>query len=252
MISVLERVAARYPTELVTGQQADIPRIAFHIQLAIESVSPKRSSEIAVCDLGGGIGLFSIGCAAMEFRRVVLVDDFRDSINKAVGDSPLELHKSYGVEVVRRNVIAQGLTGLEGPFDVFTCFDSMEHWHHSPKQLFREAVEKLREGGALILGVPNCVNLRKRITVPFGRGKWSSMQDWYEADEFRGHVREPDVADLAYIAADLGLSDWKIVGRNWLGYPENRALRGLAFAVDHALRFFPALCSNIYLVGKKA
>ena len=43
-----------------------------------------------------------------------------------------------------------------------------------------------------MVGVPNCVNLRKRLTVPLGRGKWSPMADWYEQPSFRGHVREPD------------------------------------------------------------
>ena len=62
------------------------------------------------------------------------------------------------------------------------------------------------------------MNLRKRITVPLGYGKWSRMEDWYEEDRFRGHVREPDVADLRYIGADLDLKNIEILGRNWLGY----------------------------------
>ena len=72
--------------------------------------------------------------------------------------------------------------------------------------------------GLFVLGVPNRVNLRKRVFVPFGYGKWSSMKDWYESPVFRGHVREPDVDDLRYIARDLHLRDWQVFGRNWLGY----------------------------------
>jgi SAM-dependent methyltransferase len=45
----------------------------------------------------------------------------------------------------------------------------MEHWHRSPKALFHEALTWLRPGGLLVIGVPNCVNLRKRLTVPLGR-----------------------------------------------------------------------------------
>jgi hypothetical protein len=76
----------------------------------------------------------------------------------------------------------------------------------------------LKPGGLFFLGVPNCVNLRKRITVPLGAGKWSAIEEWYEREMFRGHVREPDVGDLRYIARDLGLRDVRIFGRNWLGY----------------------------------
>jgi hypothetical protein len=59
------------------------------------------------------------------------------------------------------------------------------------------------------------VRIRKRLTVPFGSGKWSSMADWYEDPIFRGHVREPDVDDLFYIAREVGLVDVYIKGRHW-------------------------------------
>jgi hypothetical protein len=47
----------------------------------------------------------------------------------------------------------------------------MEHWHHSPKRLFRQVSDKLlKPGGRFVLAVPNCVNLRKRLSVPLGVG----------------------------------------------------------------------------------
>lgn len=70
----------------------------------------------------------------------------------------------------------------------------------------------IKPGGGFILGVPNCVSLRKRLTVPFGYGKWSSMADWYELPVFRGNVREPDVADLVFIARDIRLVDIRNIG----------------------------------------
>ena len=46
-----------------------------------------------------------------------------------------------------------------------------------------------------LLGVPNCVNLRKRITVPLGRGKWVVHGRLArQRPTSGGHVREPDVA----------------------------------------------------------
>ena len=102
--------------------------------------------------------------------------------------------------------------------DAFTVFDTMEHWHNSPKRTFHQLMTALKPGGLFIVSAPNCVNLRKRITVPFGVGKWTAMRDWYEVEQFRSHVREPDVADLRYIAADLGLKNAQVIGRNWSGY----------------------------------
>jgi hypothetical protein len=105
--------------------------------------------------------------------------------------------------------------------------------------------------GLFVLGVPNCVNLRKRITVPFGIGKWSHMRDWYEPAVFRGHVREPDVQDLKYIAGDMQLKNYRIIGRNWLGYSsKSRLVRKLTLFTDYLLRMRPSLCSDIYLIGR--
>src|SRR5262249_43917130 len=93
--------------------------------------------------------------------------------------------------------------------------------------------------------------LRKRLTVPFGYGRWCSIQDWYEAPTFRSHVHESDVGELLYIAHDLDLCDVAIHGRNWQGYISKSALtRTCTFLVDHLIRARPALCSDIYVEGR--
>ena len=240
---MLRALAARHPSAAVRREaaEAELERVRFQISLA-------RHPGGRVCDVGGGLGLFSLGCAALGMQAV-LVDDFADPVNDEEGDASLALHRELGVAVVKRDVIRDGM-GVAGPFDVVASFDSMEHWHDSPKALFREIRAALRDGGRFILGVPNCVNLRKRITVPFGHGKWTGMEEWYEEPRFRGHVREPDVADLRYIARDMKLRDVRILGRNWLGYRGRSAVtRAVTPAVDRALRAFPSLCADIYLVG---
>jgi SAM-dependent methyltransferase len=245
--SVLAEVVRSYPENLQAGQTIDIPRIAFNIGLALNGRDPRG---LSICDIGGGIGLFTPGCAALGMRTT-LVDDFADPINKQVGDAQFAVHRKYGVRVESRDAISRPVENVGEPFDVVTTFDSMEHWHHSPKTLFKQICQTLlKPGGRFVLGVPNNVNLRKRITVPFGIGKWSSMGDWYEDSLFRGHVREPDVQDLHYIARDMHLSDVRVVGRNWLGYYSRSALvKGVTPIFDLPLRLFPSLCSDIYVTG---
>jgi SAM-dependent methyltransferase len=252
LYNTLKGAAAKYPDNMVAEQMRDIPRIAFNMSLALDPSYPKQTSEVEICDLGGGIGLFSLGCAAYGLKRTVLVDDFDDEVNRRVRASILELHRGLGVEVVARDVVGRGMQDIDGSFDAVTTFDSMEHWHHSPRKLFHQVMDKLKPGGVFVLGVPNCVNLRKRVAVPLGFGKWSRMQDWYEPELFRGHTREPDVGDLKYIAKDMGLTDVRIYGRNWLGYDSPRRIVRMAARVfDHPLRIRPSLCSDIYLVGVK-
>jgi len=112
-----------------------------------------------------------------------------------------------------------------------------------------EVMRVLAPGGRFVLGVPNAVNLRKRVTVPFGRSNWSRFEDWYEEPVFFGHVREPTVADLNRIAADMGLVSWRVVGRNWLGFRGGSAKQTVARIADPILRIRPSLCANIYLIG---
>jgi SAM-dependent methyltransferase len=245
--SLLRGIADEYPQNQRPIQREDVRRIAYNIELSVGE-RPKGSS---VADIGGGLGLFSVGCAAFGMRSV-LVDDFRDPGNIEIAQQILAIHRRHGVEVLERDVIAEGLDLSPGSFDVITSFDSIEHWHHSPRALLHGLVRALKPGGRLVIGAPNCVNLRKRISVPLGVGKWSTMQDWYEEKSFRGHVREPDVADLRYMANDLGLRNVSIIGRNWLGYSSRFPLvRRLTPFVDRALWPFPALCGDLYLVGHK-
>src|SRR5262245_43200115 len=100
LFDTLKIVANKYPKDMVDEQLRDISRIAFNIDIALQSVKPKFTSELEICDLGGGIGLFSVGCAAHGLKRTVLIDDFNDLVNHRVGDSILDLHRSHGVEVV--------------------------------------------------------------------------------------------------------------------------------------------------------
>lgn len=244
---ILYTIALKYPQELTNIQLADVKRTAFHLNLVTSQLDTNKT----VCDLGGGVGLFSVACAALGMKSI-LVDDFQDHVNLQFGKSIFDLHHAYGVKIISRDLITEGIDFSPESIDVFTSFDSMEHWHHSPKKLFAKVMQTLTPGGLFILGLPNCVNLRKRITVPLGFGKWSAMEDWYESDVFRGHVREPDVDDLRYIARDLGLINVKIYGRNWLGYiSPNRVIKWASTVADRLIQINPALCSNIYVVGNK-
>ena len=248
---LLRVLSEKYPSELVESQLRDIPRIADHICLVLNEFPGKKPNEISLCDIGGGLGLFSLGCAALGFRRVLLVDDFRDKVNADVGDDALAQHKALGIEILSRDVIEDGLQRECAGITVITSFHSMEHWHHSPKRLFRGVVESMDPLGLFLLCGPNCANLRKRATAWLGRNKWSFMEDWYDSELFRGHVREPDVDDLRYIARDLKLREVQIVGRNWQGHHSTKPwIRSSAVILDRALRPFPSLCSDIYLLGR--
>lgn len=243
-------IAEKYPSNLRNYAVIDIDRTLCNISLTLK-VLGKPIEEASIVDLGGNISMFSLCCKAIGFRDVCVIDDFSDPINDSEGDSILDLHRSHGINIVNEDLVKETPHTLPSA-DVYTSFDSMEHWHHSPKNLFATISSNLKvTKGGFVLGVPNCVNMRKRITVPFGYGKWSQMVHWYEVEQFRGHVREPDVSDLKYIARDIGFDSFEIVGRNWVGLKNgNCSIRALSKIVDLPMRLLPSICGDIDLVTK--
>jgi 2-polyprenyl-3-methyl-5-hydroxy-6-metoxy-1,4-benzoquinol methylase len=211
----------------------------------------ERPTEAAVADVGGGLGLLAIGCARLGMRATV-IDDLALIEQAGLLPATLEILGREGVEVQRRDVLANGL-GLDAEsVDAVMFMHVIEHLPISPKTLLHEMRDALRPGGVLMIAAPNCVNLRKRITVPVGRGAWSRMEDWYETPSFGGHVREPDLSDLEYIARDLQLRDVEIHGRNFLGFASPSPRRRLfSRIIDPVLRKRPSLCSDLYMVGSR-
>lgn len=242
----LTSIARSYPPAVAFHGLPDVERAAFQLELVLT----RKSSKIRLCDIGGGISLFPVGCAAAGIKTTV-VDDFRDPRQFPVDDSVLQIHRRHGVQLITRDFIAQGLDFPPSSFDVITTFGSFEHWHNSPRKMLAQVVECLAPNGLFVLGTVNAVNLRKRLYMPFGRVQWSSMEDWYETETFRGHVREPSVADIRYVTADMGLREVHVIGRNWRGLLHDRPLRTITRITDPLLRLRPQLCSDIYVLGSK-
>ena len=243
--AALDGLVEKYPEPLRAGLRRDVGRIAYHIDFVRTELG---RGQHCVCDLGGGIGPFTPGCALLDMAPM-LVDDFGDSVNAEFDQQVLPVHRSLGVEVVKADALDPSLSFAPGSFDAVTCFEAMEHWSGSPRQLFQNAIDWLKPGGLFLLSAPNCVDLKRRVTVPFGFGKWSDFDSWYGSVRFRGHVRECDSDDLRRIADDLRLTDVRVFGRNWwpdrVGFIPIRALARM-------LQIAPTLCSTLYLSGRKA
>jgi len=217
---------------------------------AFGSVAAALGMQVSIADdFGGGGGVEHGGHANAEDMNLT-------GVRKLIANWKTQL----GIRVLESDIINEPLALETASVDVVTCINSLEHWHHSPKRLFQEIVRVLRPSGYLVLVTPNAANLRKRISALAGRNIWDRLEWWYHDGDpvFRGHVREPIIADLKQI---MEWNDFEVVnvcGRNYLGQ-QSKALGFLSApllkrtvaTLDWMLRLRPTLCSDIHVVGRK-
>ncbi|MES2995296.1 MAG: class I SAM-dependent methyltransferase [Verrucomicrobiota bacterium] len=217
-----------------------------------------------IVDLGAGICWFDplLKLLGADIR---LVDDFGGGggVDNTAPDETKDFLTRYldewQFEMHEQNILKTPLPFENASVDAVTCFHCLEHWHNSPKRLFKEITRILKPGGFLFLATPNAVNLRKRITVPLGMNNWSSLDEWYEEEPvFRGHVREPILGDLRNICELNGLKVVAQYGRNFIGrdslvlaWIPKPIRHRIAAGTQHLLQTFPTLCSDIHVVGRK-
>jgi SAM-dependent methyltransferase len=216
-------------------------------------------------DLGAGLSAFGPACAA-HGMEVILVDDYGGGGGIDLGNTnqPVPMlgvfERKFGIKIIREDFLERPLPLPDASVDAMTSFHSLEHWHHSPRKLFREITRVLKPGGILVLATPNAVNVRKRVYVLLGKTNLPSLREWYEDGDpvFRGHVREPIVRDLCDLAQWNGLKVLQIYGRNFIGrdsevlaFLPRGILKFIAAASDRVLRCFPTLCSDIHVVAQK-
>lgn len=246
--TALKHVESFYPARLHSFLEHDRLRIEWQIEQVLASV-PRGGT---ILDIGSGLTSFSPTLQVLGYK-VTMVDDYGDNPHKHDDvDQLLANFKKIGTNVEIANMFAPDFAKRFSGSNMITMFDVMEHMHNSPKTLLQELYAGLSAGGVLWVSTPNCVNLRKRITGLLGRNKWSHMADWYEQKIFRGHVREPDIDDLHYIARDLGARDYQVKGCNWIGYNSPKPyIRLLTPILDPVMRLRPGLCSDIHLIARK-
>ena len=209
-----------------------------------------------VVDLGGSSGFHTSICSLLGMKAYC-VDNYkiRGSGHKDDDywfENDIEAEKvamKLNVEFIQCDLLKWDPSFADESIDVVMTFDNIEHLHHSPRNTYKKLIPKLKKGGIFIIGGPNAANLLKRFRVPLGKNIFSKMSEWYDYEMFIGHVREPVVDDYKYICDDLGLDMVEMLGRNWLG--ARHLERWYGSAADKILRHFPALCSDIYMLGVK-
>ena len=212
-----------------------------------ELVAQRVPAQGEILDIGCGPCDKTAVLSRMGYRCTG-IDDFGDPWHRE-GQNLARIGRfarSAGVDLLEGD--GHAVPFEDESFDAVLACDVIEHLHASPRALLERALGLLREGGWLVLSVPNAVNLRKRLDVIRGRTNYPPYRQFFESDTWRGHVREYVWDDLVQLATFLGLEEATVHGRHhMLGVLPRWAQLPYRALTAHA----PALRDSLVLCGRK-
>lgn len=243
--SFYQDVARRYPEPAATYYARDARRMSFQASLVFEP------GKVFV-DVGSGLTPLAFGLQLLGMRTT-MVDRFDYPVDRAQFGSPegvVRVLEDGGVRLAPTDIALDRLPLDDCSVDSVSCVACIEHLHSSPRPLFAEIKRILKPEGQFLLGCPNATNLRKRFSVLLGRSNLPAVdQFWTDGDPvWHGHVREPTISELQWMAEASGLEVVSRLGRNFIG-EENYGWA--ASLLDQPLRRVPGLCSDIYVLARK-
>lgn len=180
-----------------------------------------------------GKRLLDIGCGPMDKTGVLqrlgfsccAVDDLNDPWH--LENDNAEKIKQYasdiGISFHQQKPGDYSIPFEEGSFDVVSAFAVIEHLHESPRGLLNVMGTFVRPGGLIVVTMPNSANLRKRLSVLFGRTNYPPVEMFFASTgDWRGHVREYTLQETAYIC---GAAGFEVLSRTTFEHLAQQKLR---------------------------
>ena len=145
--------------------------------------------------------LLSIGSGPMDkegvFQNLGLncyaVDDLSDPWHLRNNNSEKikKYAKKIGIDFHHQKIGDYHIPFKKDSFDVVCSLAVIEHLHQSPMNFLNTMGEFAKPGGLILITMPNSVNLRKRLSVLFGKTNYVKIRPFFfSGDVYRGHVRE--------------------------------------------------------------
>lgn len=204
--------------------------------------------------------LLDIGCGAMDKTAVYqkigfdcfASDDFLDYWHSREENQGPLLEFAHGVGI-QVNIQAETLSipWELGSFDIVTIVNVIEHLHESPRELLNFAGSCLKTGGLLLVGMPNSVNLRKRLSVLQGKSNYTPAQGFYEfLGPWRGHIREFTLQETCDIVRWTGFE--VVYKKTFHGMLRDRLQNPVLRSLFKGISIpFPTLRDSLIAVGRK-
>lgn len=178
------------------------PDLRCHLDI-VKMAACSLSDGARVLDLGAG-GLDKVLPLAAQGFECVAFDDFGDPWHKSACGAIADLAREYNVSLVEGSLRALSAEWPLGNYDMIMLNDVIEHLSFSPLPLIDQCLKHLNTGGILLINVPSCVNIKKRVKCLLGLSIYPPADQFFLSEgDFRGHIREYSRRDLEFIARNL-------------------------------------------------
>jgi SAM-dependent methyltransferase len=207
-----------------------------------------------------GKSLLDVGSGPMDktavFQRLGFscsaVDDLSDPWHRLPGnvEKIVDFSQRMGIDFYLQNSENYSIPFPINSFDVVTSIAVIEHLHDSPRHILNAMGEHLRDEGLLIIVMPNAVNLRKRISVFFGKSNYNPVDEMlFSIGEYRGHVREYTLAETRYICEQTGFE--VLLAKTFEHIAPSRLSSGICEIYLAICTLLPTLRSGLLVVARK-
>jgi SAM-dependent methyltransferase len=241
--NAIRDVRQTLPGALKADVQELIEREIWHVRLAF--VPGGR-----IIDLGGGYSPVSAVLAKLGMA-VTVVDTFASTkFYEQFSEAELrEVLQTHGVTVVKQDLREYDPRATMPLNSVDRVISHGTLGFFNPRVLLERCLAVLKPGGMVVVDFENAVSLLRRARVVGGRTNVDAFPSYF----FNGsHKRYWTAEELPTLANHLGLSDVRILGRNWTVYQSRKKLPPAVLRVaDRMLRTLPGLCNDLYLTGRK-
>lgn len=196
-------------------------------------------ADTALRYLQTGATILDVGCGPCDKTAILqflgfhcsAYDDLQDDWHKIPGNREkiLSFANKCGIDFKQAN---GGMWPFEkNYFDMVMLHDILDHLNDSPRDMLNDLLELVKPEGLLFVTVPNAVNIRKRMSVLFGRTNLPRFEGYYwYPGPWRGHIREYVRNDLVKLSEYLNLEVLELKG------------------CDHMLQKLPSISRPAYLL----
>jgi len=252
-------------------------KVKYYINLALKSFEDPENNSYKIADCGSGYSVF-IPCLTdfIKQSKLYMIDNFK-SLDKFHTSNEIakenkykkkflpkvnKLLKKLKIKKINLNFEKEKLKFKSNSLDLITTFHCIEHFHASPKFFINECYKALKPNGVFVVGVPNAVNFRKRISVLFGYTNYYALSEYWNYKEYYGHVREPTKAELKFFCKDAGFTNIEVYGKNFMGHERfsriiskfirsKKISRAISSLLLKPLEIFPGLCTDLHVICRK-